>query len=383
MNTGGSDASFPGRLMRAEKTSGEGEFPLPSLPDLPEDLLSWEESIVSEGTSRPRVSIIIPNWNGSPFLFECLASMASMGARRREVEILLVDNGSKDGSGLAARESFPGIRLLAQETNLGFAAAVNRGIWAARGDYIALVNNDTAWGEDWILPAADYLEAHPEYGFAAPVVHYYRDRTRVDSAGDGWNLRLMPLKRESMGDARIGRDEVDLNAASGSAVVFRRSFFDRVGGLDERFFMYYEDAELFLRAWLRGEKGRLLPWLNLCHHEGASIRRLGGGLPSRKAFYLARNRTLLLAKALPSMYGIVLAPLLAVEWLRSLFWFMRKGRGREFMGGIWAALKMARSSRIRRRILANTSVRRAGEMMMEGWRGGRRISGPGAGTISP
>ena len=222
---------------------------------------AWQERV-------PTLSVIIPNWNGSPFLFELLASLEGTANR----ETIVVDNGSSDGSVSMLRDYHPEVRRLELPINEGFARAVNRGLHLSRAPYIAIVNNDTSWNHDWMSPAVDFLEQNPAYDFAAPLVLNYFCRDRVDSAGDGITLSLRPYKRcFDRTSSSIQPQGRDLVAASCSAVVFRRSFFERVGSFDEDFFMYYEDVDLFFRGLLRGQRGRLLSGLTVFHREGGSI----------------------------------------------------------------------------------------------------------------
>jgi GT2 family glycosyltransferase len=319
----------------------------------------------------PAVSVIIPNWNGSPFLFELLASLGEAEGR----EVIVVDNGSSDGSVPMLRDYHPAVRRLELPINEGFSRAVNRGLHLARAPFIAIVNNDTSWTRDWLDPAVAFLEGTPAYDFAAPLVLNYFRRDRVDSAGDGITRSLRPYKRFfDRPSAAIPPGGRDLVATSCSAVVFRRSFFDRVGSFDEDFFMYYEDVDLFFRGLLRGQRGRLLPDLVVYHREGGSIGRWvepNGGQPGRpsrqavipppvggesssldsqvpgngKTFLLVRNRVWFLVKNCPAGY-LVFAWLL----LRSLGWHFVHGSLGTFGRGHRRSLDGLARIRIKRRI---------------------------------
>lgn len=331
----------------------------------------------------PALSVIIPNWNGSPFLFELLASLGEAATR----EIIVVDNGSSDGSVSMLRDYHPAVRRLELSINEGFSRAVNRGLHLARAPYIAIVNNDTAWSRDWMEPAVAFLEGNPAYDFAAPLVLNYFRCDRVDSAGDGITRSLRPYKQWFDRPAdEVPAEGRDLVAASCSAVVFRRSFFDRVGSFDEDFFMYYEDVDLFFRGLLRGQRGRLLPGLVVYHREGGSIgwrdephgaergragrqavvppRVAGGSVSSAspvatvpgdgKTFLLVRNRVWFLVKNCPAGYLALAWLLLVAEFIRSLGWHSLHGSLGTFGRGHRRSLAGLARIRIKRRIIQRT-----------------------------
>lgn len=291
------------------------------------------------------LSVIIPNWNGSPFLFELFTALFGCGGLDR-TEIILVDNGSTDASARMTREFYPAVRTLELGANQGFARAVNRGIQAASGECLAIVNNDISWDRDWLAPGVRFLAENDDYDFAVPLVLNYFRRGLVDSAGDGVNRRFMPYKRWFGHPRRMAEaGPCDLTAASCSAVLFRRRFFERVGAFDEDFFMYYEDADLFFRGLWKGARGRLLPDLEVYHREGGSIRRyeqehqarLGSGA---KARLLVRNRVFFLVKNCPLGYAALAWPLLFLEWVRSFLHHLRRGDGLLFLGAHREALPL-------------------------------------------
>lgn len=283
----------------------------------------------------PSVTVIIPNWNGEPHLPGLIRSLELASPDPRPT-VLLVDNASDDRSlDLARNAPFP-VSTLELPENRGFATAVNAGIRAADSEYLVVLNTDTEWEIDWISPCVDFLAANPAYAFAAPLVLNEARRDVVDGAGDGFNLRLMPLRR-GFGRtlAAYAPADRDLCAASGTAVVFRRSFFEATGLLDDAFFMYYEDTDLFFRALLRSQKGRLITGARLRHREGGSIRRFEARAENRarritKTRLMVRNRVWLLLKNCPASYAAVFLPLLAFEFFRSFLYHFRHGEGSAF-----------------------------------------------------
>jgi len=309
-----------------------------------------------------KISIIVPNWNGSLFLFELFASLEKY-TQDSDCEIIVVDNGSKDGSIEQIRCFYPETKLIELDSNQGFAVAVNHGFRPSEGEYIAIINNDVSWGNDWLKTCADFLDSNPEYDYAAPLVMNYFQRNTIDSAGDAVNKRFMPYKKYFGKDRKDAHHfDRDLYATSCSAVLLRRSFFDRVGGFDEDFFMYYEDVDLFFRGFLKGSRGRLMPEEVVFHREGGSISRLEREQKKLECAYnktclLIRNRVYFLLKNCPAGYLLLAWPLLLLEWFRSLLYHLLKGQIRVFIRAHVSVLpKVSRMLRKRRLIQKHKKV---------------------------
>ena len=243
--------------------------------------------------SSPRVSVILPNWNGEAWLPGCLGGLRAQ--EFRSFEVVLVDNGSVDGSVALARALDPALHVLLFPENRGFAAAVNAGIAAARGEYVALLNTDTVPRPGWLGSLVRTLDASPPdvAGLASRMLSL-RDPTRLDDAGDFLTWSGMGVKR---GHGEPGSefslpDEV-FSACAGAAL-YRRSVLEELGGFDERFFAYLEDLDLGLRARLRGYRWLYEPAAEVLH------QGQGSGLPADRYVRLTtRNRLLLMTKSLP------------------------------------------------------------------------------------
>ncbi len=316
---------------------------------------------------RPDVSVVVPNWNGGPFLAALADSLARDGCPLRR-EIILVDNASDDGSAEAAERLIPGLRVLRLPENRGFAAACNAGAAAAGAPFVAFLNNDTEWERDWLGPCLACLSAHPAAAFAAPAVIRAGDgQARLDSAGDCLNLRLMPLHRgEGLPYPGAAATDADIWLASGTAVVVRRDFFRDLGGFDEDFFMYYEDTDFFFRALLAGRHGRLCGGAALRHREGGSIRRFESRPDNRqrrltKTRLMLRNRIWMLARDCPLPYLLLGLPLLLFEALRTALYHLRRGEGATFWRAHADALRgLPRQLAKRRAVQAGRRIGLAG-----------------------
>jgi GT2 family glycosyltransferase len=242
---------------------------------------------------QPKVTVVIPNWNGAAWLPGCLDALRLQDFR--DFETVLVDNGSVDDSLAVARARVPDIRVLVFPENRGFAAAANAGIAAARGDYVALLNTDTVARPHWLGRLVEALEAAPPdvAGLASRIVSL-SDPTRLDDTGDFLNWYGIAIQR-GHGDpvsAFFAPDEVF--SACAAAALYRRSVLEELDGFDEHFFAYLEDLDLGLRARLRGYRWLYVPGAEV-QHQGH-----GSGTPARRYVRLmSRNRLLLLTKSLP------------------------------------------------------------------------------------
>jgi GT2 family glycosyltransferase len=199
--------------------------------------------------NRPRVSVVIPNWNGRQHLEECL------GALRRQTfvdhEVILVDNGSTDGSGAYVREAFPEAVLIELHENRGFTGACNAGYAAGRGEFVCLLNNDTEADDWWLENIVDTFDRHPNAGAVATKMLLFDRRNYFHSAGDFYRVNGLPGNR-GVWQADRGQYEREepVFSACGGAAAYRRSMIDEIGFLDDAFFFSCEDVDLAWRAHL-------------------------------------------------------------------------------------------------------------------------------------
>ena len=237
--------------------------------------------------------MVIPNYNGVAWLPGCLQALADQ--EYTEFETIVVDNGSTDGSGALLRGHHPRVRLIALERNHGFAGAVNVGIGASRGEYVALLNTDTVARPSWLGALVRALDGRPpDVGAVAPKMLRMDDPETVDDAGDAlsWTGAAQKTGRGEPAAQFVSAREIF--AASAGASLYRRSFLEEMGGFDEAFFAYLEDVDLSLRGRLCGYRFVLEPVAEVLHKGyGSSIPR---GLYVR---LVTRNRLMLFAKSVP------------------------------------------------------------------------------------
>ncbi len=242
------------------------------------------------------LSIIIVNWDGMRFLEGCLGSVFAQAFP--SLEVILVDNGSTDGSAGFVKERFPDVTVIENGSNIGFAAANNRGILSSRGKYVLTLNNDTVLGEGFLAELLRAAAASEEdCGMWAPKILSFHDRDVIDSVG---GLLVYPdgLAR---GRGRLEKDagqydREDVLMPSACAALYRRSMLDDVGLFDGDFFAYCEDTDLGLRARLAGWKARGAPGAIVYHYYSGT----GGSHTPFKAFLVERNRLWVAVKNLPA-----------------------------------------------------------------------------------
>ena len=218
----------------------------------------------------PSVSVVVVNWNGAPLLADCLGSLREQTFR--DFEVILVDNGSRDGSIEAARAQLSDLRVIALAENTGFARGSNVGIAAARGSHLVLLNNDTRATPEFLAQLLLAAAPGPPIGMVAPKILDFFDPGVIDSVG---GLVLTP---DGIGQGR-GRGELDRGqydglgrvlCPSGCAALYTRELLDDVGPLAEEFFAYCEDSELGLRATWAGWQAVAAPKAVVLHKYSAS-----------------------------------------------------------------------------------------------------------------
>ena len=243
----------------------------------------------------PLVSVVVVNWNGRPYVADCLASLARQ--TYPHVEIVVVDNGSTDGSLELLRGDWGArIHLVAEPVNRGFAGGNNVGMRAAKGAYVALLNNDAVADPRWIERLVEAAEADATVGMCASKI-FVQGRDRVlDSAG-----LLLSLDGIGRGRGRLEPDHPrfaraeDALVPSACAALYRRAMLDEIGLFDEDFFAYCEDSDLGLRGRLAGWRCRYAPGAVVHHRYSATTSPYS----PFKAFHVERNRIWVVVKCYP------------------------------------------------------------------------------------
>lgn len=238
-------------------------------------------------------SVIIPNWNGIHLLPTCLTALRSQTFR--DFETIVVDDASTDDSRALIEREFSEVRVLALTKNVGFAAAVNVGIRAARGDVVVLLNNDTEADPNWLAEIARVLGANPNAGMVACKLRLFDKRDHLHSAGDFYRIDGIPGNRGVWEKDEGQYDNTDgLFGGCGAAVAYRKSMLDEIGLLDEALVANLEDVDLNWRARWAGWQIAYAPRALVYHRVSAT----GGG--AYGSYLVGRNFILVLAKNYPS-----------------------------------------------------------------------------------
>ena len=236
----------------------------------------------------------------------------------------MVDNGSSDGSGELVREmatAYPApLRLINNRMNYGFCAANNQGFRASASELVAVLNNDAEAEPGWLAALEAAMRTSGEVGMAASKILVWEDPRRIDKAG---HLMYPDGQNRGRGSGQLDRGQFErveeVLWPDGCAAMYRRAMLDEIGGFDEDFFAYADDAELGLRARIAGWTCLYTPGAVVRHHRGATL-----GLGSaRRLALIERNRVLLVVKLFP--WNLL--------WTNGAYYLTR------IAAGTWAALR--------------------------------------------
>ncbi len=267
-----------------------------------------------------KVAIVLLNWNQEDLTLACLRSLRQVDYA--DLQVILVDNGSRPGSLAAIEAGFPDVTLIKHERNLGFTGGNNAGIrraLAEGADYIMLLNNDTEVAPDMLRLLVEFAEADPHIGVVGPLIYYYDDPARIWSAGGAVN----PLTAASAGLAEGEVDEggrlpCQVDYVSGCALLIKRAVVEQIGLLDERFFIYYEETDWCARTREAGYQVWLVPQARVWHKISLQAR----GASPRYLYLMTRNRLLYLRKR-GALWPRLLWVILTSEVRTLLSWSLR------------------------------------------------------------
>jgi GT2 family glycosyltransferase/glycosyltransferase involved in cell wall biosynthesis len=241
------------------------------------------------------VSTVIVNRERRELLKMCLRSLERALARvDEETELIVVDNGSSDGSVELVRELFAQVKLVTLDRNEGFAGGVAAGIAAAKGEWIAVFNNDTTVEPEAVAVMLQAGRSDERVGAVAAQMRFADRRDVLNSAG--LELDRLGIAADRLVGSRVRDDHSsephEVFGATGGAALFRRQMLDQVGGFDKSFFAYFEDVDLAWRARAHGWRALYAPRAIVYHHHSATARH---GSPA-KLYFVGRNRVRTLAK---------------------------------------------------------------------------------------
>jgi GT2 family glycosyltransferase len=235
-------------------------------------------------SAAPVLSVVIPSWNTRDYLAKCLATLAA--AEKPTCEVIVVENASSDGSLELLRAEHPGVQLIVNARNEGFARACNQGMRVARGRYVLLLNTDTEVAPDAIARLVRFLDEHPEHGAVAPRLVHADGRTQrtvqefptlatalfFSTPLERWFPDSRELRRYFLRDWDQESSR-DVDQPPAAVLCLRKSVLDRVGLFDESLWLFYNDVDLAKRMRAAGWKTHYLAEARVVHHVGGSTSK--------------------------------------------------------------------------------------------------------------
>lgn len=282
--------------------------------------------------SPPRISVVIPNYNGMAHLPACLASLQQQDLGDARMEICVVDDASTDHSVAWLASTHPAVRLQQHQQNAGFAATANDGLRMASGEWIFLLNNDTRVAPDCLQKALAYITQHPEATWLACQLRLMQHPACLDSAGDILTIAGFPRARGKYRPAEeFSNSPEQVFSSCGAAVLIRIDMLQRVGMFEESFTSYQEDTDWSFRANLAGYRCTYLPESIVFHRMSATT---GSGSPYI-TYHTSRNIPSMWLRNAPWSILIATLPLHIVASLlqgllylkNGTFWHFLRGKG--------------------------------------------------------
>ena len=280
-------------------------------------------------------SVVIPNYNGIRYLKNCLLSLQK--CEGEDFEVIVVDNGSTDGSDLLPDSLKLNVRLIKLNENTGFAHAVNVGIREAKGEYVILLNNDTEVESGFVRKLTEALKKNRKAFSASAMMVDMNNREVLDGAGDyycalGWAFAYGKGKKTEECDK--GRK---IFSSCAGACIYDKAKLEITGLFDELHFAYLEDVDLGYRARIAGFDNIYEP-AAVVYHAGSGFS--GSRYNEFKIKLSSRNSIYLILKNMPLLQLIINLPFLLVGYLIKTLFFILKGFGKVYLKGLLAGFKL-------------------------------------------
>ena len=315
----------------------------------------------------PKVTVVIPNYNGMKYIDDCLRSLSKQ--TYRDFEVIVVDDGSSDGSAehISSRwgdEKFFDISVITLGANTGFANAVNVGIKASQCEYVFLLNNDTVCAEHAIERLVRALDGNKKLFSVQAKMLQMKGEHLIDDCGDlycalGW--AFTPGKDADM--RRFSRRESITSACAGAAM-YRCEYFDRVGLFDAEHFCYLEDVDIGYRARLKGYANVMEPGA-IVYHAGSGTS--GSRYNEFKVELTAGNNIYLIYKNMPAFQIFINFPLIIIGIIIKHVFYTKHGLGMAHVRGLKAGLKKIAHNPGKRIIFGKTEFINALRLQIELW----------------
>lgn len=288
----------------------------------------------------PEVTIIIPNYNGMAYLETCLTSLQKQTVS--EFRVLIVDNGSSDGSLAWIDEHCKEVKVLALDKNYGFCTAVNKGIEASDTPYVILLNNDTEAEPEFVEALLLEIKKSTNIFSCQAKMMDFKNRQIMDDAGDyycalGWAFAKGKGRKE-----QLYMEKTPIFASCAGAAIYRRSIFEEIGYFDEGHFAYLEDIDIGYRAKIYGYTSYFVPSARVYHMGSATT---GSRYNEIKVRLSARNSIYMAYKNMPLLQLIFNSPLLLLGILLKFLFFTKRHLGKEFFTGIFQGFMLCKKEK--------------------------------------
>ncbi|MCR4895725.1 MAG: glycosyltransferase family 2 protein [Lachnospiraceae bacterium] len=290
-----------------------------------------------------KVTIVIPNFNGERYLKDCLEHLRPSYQRGNvSYRVLVVDNGSEDGSRQILEQEFPWVQRIYLKTNTGFCKAVNVGIRETKSPFVILLNNDTKAEPGFVESLYRAIEPHQRCFSVSGAMLMWDRPELLDDAGDfycafGWS-RAIGHGEPAADHTRPAR----VFSACAGAAIYRMSALEQIGLFDEAHFAYLEDLDIGYRARLYGYYNAYEPAARVLHFGSAST---GSRYNLRKTELSSRNNAYVVLKNMPLLQLFINLPFLLAGFAIKTVFFARKGMGKEYVLGYLKGIKMGCSAR--------------------------------------
>jgi GT2 family glycosyltransferase len=272
------------------------------------------------------VSIITVNYNQSYITEQLLASVFATNTYAA-IEIIVVDNASKDNPVPAWTTQYPDITFIRSDVNLGFAGGNNLGVRAAKGEYLFFVNNDTEFTAGLVSSLAAILDENTSVGMVSPKIRYHDQPTILQYAGFT-NMNYYTMRNSCVGQFEEDKGQYDNTTGPtgyvhGAAMMVRRHAIDKAGLMAENFFLYYEEMDWNDHIKRAGYQIWLQPKALIYHKESVSVGRISG----LKEYFMNRNRILFIRRNAPSALNRIVFYVYFILLVtpRNIINYLRKG----------------------------------------------------------
>jgi len=267
-------------------------------------------------SAQKNVSVIVVNYNGLQYLETCLDSLSQQ--TYASCEIIVVDNGSTDGSLQRARDKYPGLTYLKTGSNLGYAGGVNAGLAVAGGEYISPINMDTRVEPDWLEKLVGFMESGLQIGAVCPRVLIMENPGVVNCSGLNIHVSGLGFCRQLHSDVTAAGPPQKVSGISGCSFLIRRDLFNRMGGAPAYCFMYNDDVVI---SWLLA----LMGYDIYCLPSSVIYHRYRLSMTPDKFFHLEKNRIYLVLSTFKWSTLLLLSPLLLLIEAMVLAYSVVKG----------------------------------------------------------